>query len=322
MHFAKTFDRIARWSIDNTKPWHPFVRAVELWTDAEGARMAAAMSFYGILSLAPLLILIVALLGWWIDRATLEQGLVAQIGTVVGQDGAGVLRGALSSAKEPAQGVLASVLGFGILLFGATGVFGELQAAMERLWWHGRGKPSERRWWYSASLRLRGVAYVLAFGFLLLVSLTISTLLNLFAGWADNLLALEQVLMVLNEAVAYAICAGLFVGLMRLSVGPKPPLRDLVFGACVGATLFTVGRHLLAAYLSSAAVVSAYGAAGSLVVLLMWIFFASALLLFSAGCARALEESRRDARARAHPAVVDGSQEPLWPEAPTARPER
>lgn len=314
MQFAKTVDRVVRASNDTTKPWHPFVRAVELWTDAEGARMAAAMSFYGILSLAPLLILIVALLGWWIDRATLEQGLVAQIGTVVGQDGAAVLRDALSSAQEPTQGVVASVLGFGILLFGATGVFGELQAAMERLWWHGRGKPSARKWWYGASLRLRGVAYILAFGFLLLVSLTISTLLNLFAGWADNLLALEQALMLLNEVLAYAICAGLFVGLMRLSAGPKPPLRDLVFGACVGATLFTVGRHLLAAYLSSAAVVSAYGAAGSLVVLLMWVFFASAILLFSAGCARALEESRRDAHAQALSAMTNGPQGPLRPD--------
>jgi membrane protein len=103
---------------------------------------------------------------------------------------------------------------------------------------------------------------------------------------------MEPVLLVLNETLAFAVCAALFVGLMRMSAGPKPRLRDLVLGACIGATLFTVGRHVLAAYLSTAAVVSAYGAAGSLVVLLMWIYFSSGVLLLSAGCARALEEER------------------------------
>lgn len=273
-------------------PLRPLLRAVQLWSDADGMRMAAAMSFYGILSLAPLLVLLVALLGWWVDRDVLEQGLITQISTIVGTQGAAVIRQALDSAREPAQGFMASVAGFAILLFGATGVFGELQAALERLWTHGRTRIGDVKWWHSASLRLRGVAYVLAFGFLLLVSLAISTLLNLFSGWAGAWLPLEQVLLVLNEALAFLICASLFVSLMRMSAGPKPRTRYLVLGACVGATLFTVGRHVLAAYLSTAAVVSAYGAAGSLVVLLMWIYFSAGVLLLSAGCARALDEER------------------------------
>ena len=95
----------------------------------------------------------------------------------------------------------------------------------------------------------------------------------------------------LNEAVAFGFAVALFVGLMRIGAGPKPPFGCLVAGAVVGATLFTVGKQLLAWYLSTAAVVSAYGAAGSLVVLLMWIYFSSAVLLFSASCARALGEA-------------------------------
>ena len=126
-----------------------------------------------------------------------------------------------------------------------------------------------------------------------LVSLALSTLLNIFSGWASaSWLPLEPVMLVLNEVVAFAVCAALFVGLMRMSAGPKPRTRFLVLGACVGAALFSIGRHVLAAYLSTAAVVSAYGAAGSLVVLLMWIYFSSAVLLLSAGCARALDEER------------------------------
>jgi membrane protein len=280
------------------RPLHPLYRAVELWLDADGLRMSAAMSFYGILSLAPLLVLLVAVLGWWLDRSVLQMGLVHQIGTIVGEQGASVIQQALESAKQPAEGIVASVIGFGILLFGATGVFGELQSAFERLWLQGSGVPADEvKWWHGATLRLRGVAYVLAFGFLLLISLAISTLLNLFAGWAGARLPLEQALVVLNEVVAFGICAALFLGLMRMSAGPKPRWRYLAFGACVGATLFTVGRHVLAAYLSTAAVVSAYGAAGSLIVLLMWIYFSSAILLFAAACARAIDEARREAEA-------------------------
>jgi membrane protein len=280
------------------KPVMPLWRAVQLWLDADGLRMSAAMSFYGILSLAPLLVLLVAVLGWWLDRATLESGLITQIGTIVGDQGAGVIRNALESAKEPAEGIVATVIGFGILLFGATGVFSELQSAFERLWLQGRGLDADAvKWWHTATLRLRGVAYVLAFGFLLLISLAISTLLNLFAGWAGERLALEQALLLLNETVAFCVCVALFFGLMRMSAGPKPGWKYLVFGAGIGATLFTVGRHVLAAYLSTAAVVSAYGAAGSLIVLLMWIYFSAAVLLFSASCARAMQEAQAEADA-------------------------
>lgn len=289
------------------RPLRPLVRAFNLWMDADGLRMSAAMSFYGILSLAPLLVLLVGLFGWWLDRTVLERELVTQIGTIVGEQGAAVVRAALESAKRPADGLLASLIGFIILLFGATGVFGELQSALERLWFLDRGvgvDVAPPSWRHTASRRLRGVAYVLAFGFLLLVSLAISTLLRLFAGWAGNWLALEQVLLVFSEVLAYGVCAALFLGLMRMSTGPKPRWRFLALGACVGATLFTVGRHVLAAYLATAAVVSAYGAAGALVVLLMWIYFSAAVLLFAAGCARAVEEEAQRESAPASPAAA------------------
>ena len=272
----------------------PFWRALQLWLDADGLRMSAAMSFYGMLSLAPLLLLVVGVLGWWMDRTYLESNLIAQVQSVMGQQVAEVVRQALASAQEPSEGRLASLAGFAVLISGATGVFVELQGALEHLW---RGKspaPPQAAWWRMASLRLRGLAYVLALGFLLLVSLALSTLIHLFSSWAGSrhaLAPLAPTMQVLNEAVAFGFAVGLFVGLMRIGAGPKPPLRYLVAGAVVGAMLFTVGKQLLAWYLSTAAVVSAYGAAGSLVVLLMWIYFSSAVLLFSASCARALNEA-------------------------------
>ena len=271
----------------------PFWRAINLWLDADGLRMSAAMSFYGMLSLAPLLLLLVGVLGWWMDRSYLETNLISQVQAVMGQQVADVVRQALSSAKEPSEGRLASLVGFVVLVSGATGVFVELQSALEHLW---RGEaPTQQRaaWWRMASLRLRGLAYVLALGFLLLVSLVLSTLIHLFAGWAGSHLSsapVAPVMQMLNEVVAFGFAVMLFMGLMRIGGGARSSSRCILAGAVVGATLFTVGKQLLAWYLSTAAVVSAYGAAGSLVVLLMWIYFSSAVLLFSASCARAFQE--------------------------------
>ena len=253
------------------------------------------MSFYGILSLAPLLVLMVATLGWWLDRTYIATSLVNQISSVIGEQGAQVVKQAIASAQEPAEGITASLIAFVLLLSGATGVFAELQDAFERLWRQGSGLAPNQKWWYSATLRLRGIAYILAFGFLLLVSLVVSTALGLVSSWVGSYLPIEKIAYGLNELVSFAFCVGLFVALMRMSAGPKPSLRYLVMGAAAGAFLFAVGKHLMALYLSTAAVVSAYGAAGSLVVILMWIYFSSAVLLLSASMARAWsDEAAKD----------------------------
>ena len=267
--------------------YRPLWRAVKQWNDADGMRMSAAMSFYGILSLAPLLVLLVAVLGWWLDRGYIENSLVDQIRSVIGAQGAQVAQQAISSAQQPSEGITASLFAFGLLLSGATGVFAELQDAFERLWRQGSGNAPQQKWWYSASLRLRGVAYILAFGFLLLVSLGVSTSLSLLTGWAGSYLPVEKIAYVINELVSFFFSIALFVALMKMSAGPKPGLRYLVMGATAGAVLFAVGKQLMALYLSTAAVVSAYGAAGSVVVILMWIYFSSAVLLLAASVARA-----------------------------------
>ena len=288
--------------------YHPLRRAVDCWISADGLRMSAAMSFYGILSLAPLLILLVAVLGWWLDRNYIETSLVAEIRGVIGAQGAQVVQQALSSAQKPSEGITASLFAFLLLLSGATGVFAELQDAFERLWRQGSGEVPLQKWWYSASLRLRGIAYILAFGFLLLVSLAISTFLGLLSGWAGSYLAFEKIAWVINEVVSFGFCVALFVALMKMSSGPKPALRYLVMGSAAGAILFEVGKYLMAIYLSTAAVVSAYGAAGSLVVILMWTYFSSAVLLLSASVARAWSDEAIARAARVAPLPVSPNQ--------------
>ena len=267
--------------------YFPLWRAIQQWLEADGLRMSAAMSFYGILSLAPLLVLMVAVLGWWLDRTYIETSLVGQFSSVIGTQGAEVVKQAIASAQAPSEGIAASLIAFVLLLSGATGVFAELQDAFERLWRQGSGLAPTQKWWYSATLRLRGIAYILAFGFLLLVSLVVSTALGLVSTWVGGYLPIEKVALGINELISFIFCVALFVALMRMSAGPKPPLRYLVMGASAGAILFAIGKYLMALYLSTAAVVSAYGAAGSLVVILMWIYFSSAVLLLSASMARA-----------------------------------
>ena len=276
-------------------PFRPFYDAVQLWLGADGLRMSAAMSFYGMLSLAPLLLLLVGALGWWLDRSYIESNLIHQVESVMGTQVADVVRGALSSAQAKSQGLIASIIGFVMLLSGATGVFVELQTSLERLWNHGvEVDKSGTPWWWSLWQRLRGLGYILVLGFLMLVSLVLTTVLSMATKWAGTVLhvaAPGTLLGVLNESLAFLITMTLFVGMMRIGTGDKPQLRYLIAGAGIGAFLFTIGKQVLAWYLSTAAVVSAYGAAGSLVVLLMWIYFSSAVLLFSASCARALDNA-------------------------------
>lgn len=252
------------------------------------------MTFYGLLSLSPLVLLIVGLLGWWMDRSVVESTLLEQVRAVMGERGASVVEGAMASAQEPTEGRLASIIAFVLLLSGATGVFVELQNSLDKLWQFGRDDPPppQKAWWKLATLRLRGLAYVLVVGFLLLVTMLLSTAIKLLTQLAGAWLQIEPpglLISLINESVSFLVITVLFVGLMRMGTGTKPRLRHLAMGALVAAVLFTLSKQALAWYLSTAAVVSAYGAAGSLVVVLIWIYVTSAILLLGASCAKALD---------------------------------
>lgn len=310
------------------RPIQPVVDAVKLWMNADGLRMSAAMTFYGLLSLSPLVLLIVGLLGWWMDRSVVESTLLAQVQDVMGERGASVVQGALASAQAPAEGRLASIVAFVLLLSGATGVFVELQNALDKLWQFGRDEPPppQKAWWKLATLRLRGLAYVLIVGFLMLVTMVLSTAIKMFTQLAGSLLNMAPpsvVVSVINESVSFMVITVLFVGLMRIGTGSKPRLRHLVCGALVSSVLFLLSKQALAWYLSTAAVVSAYGAAGSLVVVLMWIYVTSAILLLGASFAKALDMGSAQTPAAAAeevkgkagvPRSVGGQASQQWPE--------
>lgn len=279
-----------------TQALQPLIDSVQLWLQADGLRMSAAMSFYGMLSLAPLLLAVVGLLGWWMDRSYVESTLISQVQSVVGERAAQVIQGALASAQNSNQGSLASILGLVMMLSGATGVFVELQASLDKLWSMGEEAPPQENkpWWSIAVSRLWGLSYVVGLGFLLLVSMVLSTAIQMISTWANDalkLVPLGPLMGIVNEGISFGIATLLFWGLMRMGTGIKPVTKYLLLGSLMGATLFTISKQALAWYLSTAAVVSAYGAAGSLVVVLMWFYVTSAILLFSAATAKACSKA-------------------------------
>ncbi|MBP6536044.1 MAG: YihY/virulence factor BrkB family protein, partial [Xylophilus sp.] len=230
-------------------PARPVLRAVNLWLDADGLRMSAAMSFYGILSLAPLVALIVSVLGRWLDMERLEANLMGRISAGLGQQAADVVQQSLGNAFT-SDGTATSLLTFLVFASGALGVFAELLFAFERLWRFDRPNMPSLPWWNSVKLHLRSLLYIVVMGALLVVSLVASTVMTVMVGRVEAFVALGPVLPWLSELVAFVACTLLFIGLMRMSTGPKPALRHLAWGAVVGAVLFSLVRHALASYLT------------------------------------------------------------------------
>lgn len=264
-------------------------RGVNLWLEIDGMRQSAAIAFYAMLSLAPLLVLVVAGLGWWIDRSVVEETLLAQIRDVTGEQAAAVVEQALHNVTTPEKGLIASAIAIGILLSAATGVFVALQDALSAIW----GTPPERRRTpilQLIMLRLRGLGYMMGLGAALILSLVVSAVLRYLTNSLDHIVDVAWFWNAFNEIVALLFVTVLFVGLMRISDGAKPSLRFLARASLIGSALFSLGKHAMVVYLADAAVVSAYGAAGSLVALLMWLYFSSAILLLAASMAKAMSE--------------------------------
>ncbi|MDO4706120.1 MAG: YihY/virulence factor BrkB family protein [Comamonadaceae bacterium] len=267
------------------------MRGLNLWLEIDGMRQSAAVAFYAMLSLAPLLVLVVAGLGWWLDRSVVEETLLQQIRDVTGEKAAAVVQHALQSATAPEQGAIATVIAFGVLMSAATGVFVALQDALADIWGVKHSAHKRAPMWQLLVLRLRGMGYVLALGGALMLSLVVSAVLRVLTRMLDDVIANPWFWGTFNEVVGLLFVTLLFVGMMRISDGRKPSLRYLVWGSLIGAVLFTLGKHAMTLYLSEAAVVSAYGAAGSLVALLMWLYFSSAILLLAASLAKAMSQS-------------------------------
>lgn len=260
--------------------------AGESWLDDYAPSMGAAIAFYTLFSLTPLLLIVISLAGLVVGVPVAREAVLAQFGGVAGSDIARLLDAMLSSLDRPAAGLAGVGLGVLSLLIGATSVFGELQNALDRIW---RVPPKARGGIVKIlRSRLRALGLVLSLGFLLIVSLLLSAALAAlrarWGAWLESLLALAQ----LADLLASATLVSVLFGMIYKWV-PQVPLRwrDVLPGAVVAALLFTVGKSLIALYIARSGLTSPYGAAASLVVLLLWVYYAALIFLLGAEITRA-----------------------------------
>ena len=261
--------------------WSILRETIAAWSAHEAPQLGAALAFYSILSLAPLLILVLAMVGLAFGQSGAQSQIIGQIESMIGKDGGDAVRAIIEHAHRPAAGAVASVIGIITLLFGASGVFGELHGALNNMW---DVKPrSGGAIWEKIREKIFSFGMVLAGGFLLLVSLVLSAALSALGTFFSTLLPLpEFVLSGINFIVSLSGVAVLFALIFKYVPETEIDWNEVWPGAVATAFAFTVGKQLIGLYLGEAAVGSAYGAAGSLVVVVVWVYYSAMIFLFGA----------------------------------------
>jgi membrane protein len=263
-------------------------KSVTSWFDHNASSLGAALAFYTIFSVAPILIIAVAIAGYVFGADAAQTEVLSQLRALTGDAGAAAIRELLTSAHYSDKKGVAAAIGIVTLVVGATSVFGELQNALERVWQtppqaKTRTQPRRLGWWRFIRGRVLSVGMVLGVGFLLLVSLVASAALAAFGGWLGAFLPqLEIVLPVLDLVVSFSMTVLLFAMIYRYVPRESIPWGDVWIGATVTALLFTIGKSLIGIYLGKSSFNSAYGAAGSLIVLLLWIYYSAQIFLLGA----------------------------------------
>jgi membrane protein len=252
------------------------------WSDDKAPRLAAALAYYTVFSLAPLLVLVIAIASFVVgNNLNIRQSLTSQIQAMVGQQAATAVNGMIDVTSQPRNGTIATVVGIVTLLLGATGLFGQLQDALNTIW---EVKPKANRG-IMGMLKDRFLSFTMILGtsFLLLVSLVISAALSFVNSYFTNLLGgMGFVAQVLNFVFSTAIITLIFALIFKMLPDAEVEWRDVWIGALVTALLFNLGKWLLSIYLSRGSVTSAYGAAGSLIVLLLWVYYSAQILFLGA----------------------------------------
>lgn len=261
--------------------WSMLRQTFSAWNEHDAPHLGAALAFYTILSLAPLVILVIPIAALIFGHSAAQNQLIAQVESVIGRQGSHAVKGMIEEAQKPASGTFASIFGLIALLFGASGVFGELRSALNKMW---DVKPqSEGAVWESIKQRFFSFGMVLAVGFLLLVSLVISAVLAVIGRFFAGFLPMPAVaLSAIDVVISLAGTAVLFALIFRYVPQTKIAWKEVWIGATATALLFTVGKFLVGLYLGKAAVGSAYGAAGSLIVVIVWVYYSAMIFLFGA----------------------------------------
>lgn len=259
-----------------------FGDAFSSWKNDYAPSMGAALAYYTVFSVAPLLLIVISVAGLVFGRDAARGEIFAQLAGLMGAQGAMAVQGMLEALNKPTEGIVATVVGIVLVLIGATTVFGELQDAMDRIW-RAPARDTSSGIWSLVRVRLLSFSMVMGIGFLLMVSLVASAALAavgkwwspMFGGWAT----LAQAV---NFVFSFAMVTVIFAMIYKLMPRVTVQWRDVWIGAGVTALLFTVGKHLIGLYIGKSSVASGYGAAGSLVVLLVWVYYSAQIFLLGA----------------------------------------
>jgi len=243
--------------------------------------------------MAPLLLLVVASIALVFEKSEAQRVILNEAHALVGADGAGVLESILRSAQNSSGGIVASLVGLLTLLFGASGVFGELRSALNRIWQV--EPPPVSGFWTMLREHIFAFGMVLAVAFLLLMSLVLSAGLSVMGTYWSNLLPMpEAVVSFFNVAISLVAIAFLFALMFKYLPDRSMAWRDVWVGSAATAVLFTLGKYVIGLYLGKAAVGSAYGAAGSLVALVVWVYYSTIIFFTGAELTAALQKSREE----------------------------
>jgi membrane protein len=262
--------------------WHLVKDSAMKFMDDRGPRLGAAMAYYTALSLSPLLLAVVAIAGQVFGPEAARGEIVEQFRGTIGTEAASFVEQLIVKSASTTHGVLATVIALVVLFFGATGVFAELQSALNSIW---KVPGRESKGGILTLLRERFLSFTMVCGvaFLLLVSLVVTAFLaginSHISGWMPGMEGLAQVV---NFTLNFALTAALFAMMFKWLPEVRLAWRDVWIGALVTAGLFSIGRYLIGVYLGQAAVGSTYGAAGAFVVLLVWLYYSTQIFLLGA----------------------------------------
>ncbi|PBB40317.1 BrkB (serum resistance)-like protein [Mesorhizobium sp. WSM3866] len=269
--------------------WLLLKESVSGYMDDNALSHGAAIAFYATTSLAPILLIVVAVAGLVVGNDAAQLALSAQISGVMGPQSADLLKATIETASRPWSGALATIIGLVTLLITASGVFGEMQQSLNEIW-----KVEPRAMSLSRLVRARAASLglVAALGFMLLVSLAASTAISVLADVINQHLPFgELIVSSINTIVSFALIALLFAAIYKVLPDRSLKWRDVAVGALVTALLFTIGKSLIGWYIGSSSIATSYGAAGALMVVLLWVYYSAQIFLFGAEITRAYSVS-------------------------------
>src|SRR5215207_3355221 len=252
------------------------------WVEAEPFQLAAALSYYTLFSLAPLLLIAIGVAGLVFGREAAQNQIVETLQGMIGQESAQAVQGMIQEANaKPKTGIISSIVGIVALLFGAGGVVGQLQTSLNKIW-EVTPKPGQGIWGFLRQ-RFFSFAMVLGIGFLLLVSLVVTAVLSSFTGMLSSFLGdATFVAHAIDILVSFGFVTLLFALIYKYVPDVEIQWKDVWVGAALTAILFTIGKYLIGLYIGTSGVSSTFGAAGSLITILVWVYYSSLIFFLGA----------------------------------------